>query len=303
MWLNRLSGSTIQDQPVEINRRSLCMTLTRSAFLRTAACALLGQACDLTWADEGFAELAAVYRAQIETRLAIPLDETRRYGLLADEALARAGVALLQPQCVAVVDRNPYVQAFFLFWRVAQGEYEWIGASPVSTGRPGSFDHFETPLGVFEHSVANPDYRAEGTRNSQGFRGYGAKGMRIFDFGWQQVPRGWGNGAVSEMRLQMHATDPDLLEQRLGTVQSKGCIRIPASLNRLLDHYGVLDADYEQTAATGHKQWVLQPKRQPVSGAGRYLLVVQSARSDRPEWSPSPLLPSTNPAAAPARKP
>lgn len=52
------------------------------------------------------------------------------------------------------------------------------------------------------------------------------------------------------MRLQMHATDPDLLERRLGSAQSKGCIRIPASLNRLIDCYGVLDAEYKRVRYT-----------------------------------------------------
>lgn len=267
------------------------MPLTRSAFLRVAAGVLLGGACGPSRADDGFAELAALYSAQVDARLAVPPTETPRYGRLAEEALSRAGVALAQAQYLAVVDRDPFVQAFFLFWRSEQGEYEWVGASPVSTGQPGRFDYFQTPLGVFEHSLANPDFRAEGTRNSQGIRGYGAKGMRIFDFGWQDVSRGWGGGAVSEMRLQMHATDPDLLEQRLGRAQSKGCIRIPASLNRLLDHYGILDADYEQAVREGRKLWVLDPRRQPVSGAGRYLLVVEAGRSDRPDWSPAPLLP------------
>ena len=83
--------------------------------------------------------------------------------------------------------------------------------------------------------------------------------MRIYDFGWQQVPKGWGDGAVSEMRLQMQTTDPDLLEPRLGSPQSKGSIRIPASLNRLIDHYGVLDADYERAQREGSKLWVFDP--------------------------------------------
>jgi hypothetical protein len=196
-----------------------------------------------------------------------------------------------------VVDRDPWVQAILLLWRAAPGEFVLVGASPVSTGRPGTYDHFETPLGVFEHSLANPDFRAEGTLNSNGIRGYGAKGMRIFDFGWQNVARGWGTGAVSEMRLQMHATDPDLLERRLGSTQSKGCIRIPATLDRFLDHYGVLDAAYEEAVRAGEPQWVLDPQREPVAGAGRYLLVVESGRSDRPDWSPGPFIPHSKPAA------
>ena len=51
------------------------------------------------------------------------------------------------------------------------------------------------------------------------------------------------------MRLQVHTTDARYLEPRLGTVQSKGCIRIPATLNKLLDHYGILDAGYQRAMA------------------------------------------------------
>lgn len=267
------------------------MTPTRKGLLRAVAAALFAGLSSVAWPLEPVAEMAALYRAQVDRRLDMPAVEARRYGRLAEEALTRAGVSLAQPQYVAVVDRDPDVQAFFLLWRSAQGEFQWVGASPVSTGRPGRFDHFETPLGVFEHTTGNPDFRAEGTRNSKGIRGYGAKGMRVYDFGWQRAPRGWGDGAVSDMRLQMHATDPDLLEQRLGSAQSKGCIRIPASLNRLLDHYGVLDADYEQALRDGRKLWALDAQREPVTDPGRYLIVVESGRQDRPDWSPAPFKP------------
>jgi hypothetical protein len=248
-------------------------------------------------------EVAARYRSQVERRLDVPQAEVQRYASLAEAAFAKAGVQLERAQYVAVVDRSPYVQALLLLWRSAQGDWSGIGAAPVSTGRPGSFDHFETPLGVFEHSTANPDFRAEGTLNENGIRGYGAKGLRIFDFGWQQVPKGWGDGKVIEMRLQMHATDADALEQRLGTVQSKGCVRIPAAVNRFIDHYGLLDADYERAARAGQNLWVLRDDREPVAGAGRYLVVVESTRDDRPDWSPSPFLPHRRPAAPPHKAP
>src|SRR3569623_763150 len=93
------------------------------------------------------------------------------------------------------------------------------------------------------------------------------------------------------MRLLRHATDPDALEQRLGTAQSKGCIRIPAALDLLLDHYGVLDGAYESAAARGGRLWVLQGDREPVEGAGRWLVIVDSARTERPDWAPRPYLP------------
>jgi hypothetical protein len=241
-------------------------------------------------------ELTALYRAQVDLRLELPAAEATRYAGLAEDALARAGVRPEQAQYIAVVDRDPRVQAFLLYWRSSAGEYRWIGASPVSTGRPGSFDHFATPLGVFDHTPDNPDFRAEGTLNDNGIRGYGAKGLRVYDFGWQTAPKGWGDGAVTQMRLQMHATDPDALERRMGSAQSKGCVRIPASLNRLLDHYAVLDAAYQELIAAGHRLWVLPPERQPVPDAGRYLVVLDSQRQERPQWSPAPGQRSRRPA-------
>ncbi|RBA23728.1 murein L,D-transpeptidase [Herminiimonas fonticola] len=229
--------------------------------------------------------LRAAYLLQVDRRLELPEEEAQRYGTLALTMLADADVSLAEPQYVVLVDRNPYVQAIFVYLISHDQAYVLIGASPVSTGRIGQFDHFETPTGVFEHTPANPDFRAEGTKNKLGIRGYGVVGMRVFDFGWQQARRGWGEGGMGIMRLQMHATDPDILEPRLGRVQSKGCIRIPAALNRLLDRYGVLDAAYEAMQSTGRGMWILPSDRSPVTEAGRYLIVVDTLRIQRPLWA------------------
>jgi hypothetical protein len=237
-------------------------------------------------AGAGPSALSEAYREQVDRRLEVPVESAERYGGLALAALEQAGIAAVAPQYVALVDRNPHVQAIFIYWIGDGFPPMLIGASPVSTGRGGEFDHFQTPLGVFEHSLANPDFRAEGTLNEHGIRGYGAKGLRVFDLGWQEATRLWGAGGTGTMRLQMHATDPDRLEQRLGTVQSKGCIRIPASLNRLLDHYGVLDEDYLAAAADGKPNWVLPAHQAPVRDAGRYLIVVDSEAGARPAWAP-----------------
>ncbi|VTU36357.1 hypothetical protein H4CHR_03892 [Variovorax sp. PBS-H4] len=242
-------------------------------------------------------ELGALYRGQVDRVLEVPADEVRRYQRLAEAALINAQAELSRAQYLLVVDRAPRVQAALLLWRSSAGEYRFIGASPVSTGRPGEFDHFETPAGVFDHSPSNSDFRAEGTFNSNGIRGYGERGMRVYDFGWQPAPKGWGDGAVIEMRLQMHATDPDSLERRLASAQSKGCVRIPGTLNKLLDRYGVLDAEYERLAAGGQKLWVLREDRQTVSDPGRYLVIVDTGRSVRPEWSPAPYVPPVRPPA------
>lgn len=234
------------------------------------------------------AELAQVYRSRVDRRLEVPAAEAADYAALAEQAFLRAGIRPGAAQYLVLVDRHPLVQAMLLYWRSAEGAYQLVGASPVSTGRPGSFDHFETPLGVFDHTPEVLDFRAEGTFNEHGIRGYGVEGLRVFDFGWQRVAKGWGDRSVIGMRLQLHATDPDALEPRLGTRQSKGCIRIPASVNRLLDHHGLLDAEYERLLRDGQRFWMLREDREPVADAGRYLVVVESARQQRPEWSPLP---------------
>ena len=234
--------------------------------------------------------LIDLYTQKVDHRLNVPEAEQRRYIDLLAGALTSAGLHDLAPQYFILVDRSPFVQAVMLFWKSAEGEFVFIGASPASTGRPGQFEHFETPTGVFDHKIDNLDYRAEGTRNELGILGYGRKGMRVYDFGWISAPKGWGDGDESTMRLQMHATDPDLLEPRLGSIQSKGCIRIPATLNTFIDHYGILDREYERAIETGNTFWVLRPDREPTAWSGQYVVVVDSERAERQSWSPSPFM-------------
>jgi hypothetical protein len=233
-------------------------------------------------------DLAARYRAEVDMRLEVPADAQARYAERLKTALAGEGLAVRGKEHLVVVDRSPYVQAAFIFWLSGEGRWGYVGASPVSTGRRGSVDHFVTPTGVFEHTPANMDFRAEGTRNDLGILGYGRAGMRVYDFGWTLGERGWGAGGKSIMRLQMHATDPDALESRLGRVHSKGCIRIPATLNDFIDRYGILDAEYEWLAAGGRSLWVLRPDRLTTAWPGRYLVVVDSRARARPSWSPLP---------------
>jgi hypothetical protein len=236
-------------------------------------------------ADEG-KDLAQSFAQEVDRRLDVPDTDQRSYGdlllaMFADRELAEA-------QYVVLVDRNKFVQAAMIYWMTPERTAKFIGASPISTGKPGRFDHFTTPLGIFEHTVDNPDFRAEGTRNKLGFRGYGRKGFRIFDFGWQQAARGWGRGGESAIRLQMHSTDPDRAERQLGSAQSKGCIRIPATLNLFIDHHGILDGDYEDALKEGKTFWVLAKTRESTPFSGRFLIVVDTARSERPAWSPAP---------------
>ena len=98
------------------------------------------------------------------------------------------------------------------------------------------------------------------------------------------------------MRLQMHATDPRVLEPRLGRIASEGCIRIPATLNAFLDVHGVLDADYEAAVADGEKLWILRASRQTIPWPGPNLVIVDSQATERPFWSPLPTTPGAKPA-------
>jgi len=227
--------------------------------------------------------LAAVYAQQVDRRRDIPESEQRAYAELLAENLAAED--LHEAQYVVIVDRNPFVQAAMIYWMSTDGEFHFIGASPVSTGKPGRFEHFLTPTGVFEHTIDSLDFFAEGTRNEFGIRGYGRVGMRVYDFGWRTAEKGWGGGGEGTLRLQMHATDPDLLEKKLGTPQSKGCIRIPATLNTFIDHYGILDGDYEKAMTEGMTFWVLSKTREATPWSGRFLVVVDTGRSKRPTWS------------------
>lgn len=233
--------------------------------------------------------LALRFTAEVDRRLPVPPDVQRRYAERLRDALADAQAgAPLPAQHVVLVDRNVNVQALLLYHLGPDGEIRFIGASPVSTGSAGRFDHFLTPLGVFAHSLDNPDFRAEGTVNENGIRGYGERGLRVFDFGWVVSDRTWGAGGRSPMRLQMHATDPVYLEPRLGRADSKGCIRIAASLNRFIDRYGILDADYAAALARGERPWVLRDDRMPVADPGRYLVVIDTAVPKRPAWAQPP---------------
>lgn len=245
---------------------------------------------------EGPLALREVYAHQVDRKLVIPEPEQAAYAELALQAMQKAVLLSLPAQYFLLVDRNPQVQAALLFWLSDYGTAEFIGASPASTGKANGFDYFETPLGVFDHAAANEDFRATGSVNGNGIRGYGAKGMRVYDFGWVTARQFWRDGS-GEMRLQLHSTDLERLEPLLGTTQSKGCIRIPASLNRLLDHYGLLDAGYERALRQGRKFWLLSPDREPTPWSGRYLIVIESRHDTRPEWAPLPVeLPPSLPA-------
>lgn len=266
-------------------RRSVLLTKKFSTILLVVIALLargaLGQHMgDLLRANGG--GLSQLFDMEVTRGVTMSELDQLRYAQMLARTLDAKGLSELASQYFVLVDRDPKVQTVMLYWNSPEGIFHFIGASPCSTGRPGEFEHFETPLGVFEHSLANLDFRAEGTRNVLGIRGYGTKGMRVYDFGWVIAPRGWGPPGSSPMRLQMHSTDPDILEPRLGIAHSKGCIRIPASLNDFIDRHAILDAAYEEGLQLGQRFWVLRTDRTPTPWSGRYLVVVDSRTAKEP---------------------
>lgn len=237
-----------------------------------------------------------------EVRRPILPDPTQdeRWIELARAEITAAAMPIDHVQLVVVVDRSARVQQLRIILAAPDAEWQMIGGSRVSTGQKGRFDHYVTPRGVFHSTDAILGFRAEGTLNENGIRGLGAKGMRVWDFGWHTAMKGWtevaGKPDRTPIRLMLHATDPDKLEQRLGRPASQGCVRVPATLNRFLDQHGVMDADYERAATTDIRfRALLLRGRDPTPLAGDTLVVIDS--SER-----SGLLALSSPAPQPAAK-
>ena len=233
------------------------------------------------------AEVARLRAALMREVPSVTIDKSEReqaWITQAQAAVAASGPTIDRPQLLVVVDRNPSVQQMRVLLARQDGAWESLGGGKVSTGQTGRRDYYLTPPGVFLHTDAILDWRAEGTFNAQHIRGLGLKGMRIWDFGWQLATKGWGTGEEQgEIRLLLHSTDPDYLEQRLGRPASKGCVRIPAAMNRFLDRHAILDADYEQVAKADPRfEALLLPGRTPTPLAGNALVVVDSSETSRP---------------------
>jgi hypothetical protein len=204
-------------------------------------------------------DLAARFDARVTHKLRIPPGDHRIYASLAEAELHSSRERLQGPQYLLVVDSCPWVQAAFLFWRLLPWSYELVGASPASTGTCERAGCVETPRGVF----AQANVEAEG-----------ALASRIYDFGMHRARKGVTR-TFAPMRLQARAArGPN--QAFLGTPHSDGTVLLPASLVAFLDNFGVLDASRRDgTTAAGE----LLPF------AGRYMVVVDSEREERPEWA------------------
>lgn len=214
---------------------------------------------------------------KFDTKHAVPMNEDTQaqWQDWAQEGWKNSGKTIDHDQAVVVVNRNAHVQEIAVMIAHPNAPWTLIGVSRTSTGQRGRVQHFITPTGVFDHDGSIMDYRALGTKNKYGIRGIGAKGSRVWDFGWQTAQTGWlKKPEMRTMRLELHATDPDYLEQRLGHPASEGCVRIGAGLNKFLDKYGILDAVYLSEKDKSRAIRALLPKNSTPILPGQYMIIV-----------------------------
>jgi hypothetical protein len=197
---------------------------------------------------------------------------------------------ILRPQLLLLVDRAAAAQIMAVTLVTPDGHWQILGTSHVSTGKPGRKEHYKTPVGVLLNDGAELGYRAQGTYNQNHIRGLGVKGMRVWDFGWQTTDDWRYPGATTEIRVEMHATDPANLARRIGRPDSEGCIRISAALNRFLDRHGIIDADLEALAVRDIGYRALLPAHaEPTPLAGDAVVVIDSSEpSIRPHPAVAP---------------
>ncbi|MFT9417625.1 L,D-transpeptidase [Acetobacter sp.] len=220
--------------------------------------------------------LTLAFRREVPVAVSVSSAYKAAWVALARQQLEQAGYVLDRPQVLVVVDRNPKVQRLCLILAIP-GSADWqvIGSTKVSTGTTGRQYYYITPTGVFPNSATRLGYRALGTKNENGIMGNGTTGMRVWDFGWQWAEKGWlPSRDKVQIRLEMHATDPVYLEQRLGRTASEGCIRIPSSLNVFIDRHGLLDTEYEQRATVDRRFAALLRKDRVASPIAGLLVVV-----------------------------
>lgn len=227
--------------------------------------------------------LTALLKKSVPNAMIYSAQRNQKWVQLAKDEMERKGPPVKRAQLLIVVDRNPKVQelCFVLAFPKGQGEWRALGGGKVSTGNTGRKLYYITPTGVFYNTIERIGYRALGTKNKNGIRGNGVKGMRVWDFGWQWAEKGWlPNREKGQIRLEMHATDPDFLEQRLGRPASEGCVRVAAKMNQFIDQNGIIDVLYNQAAHKDKRfSSVLLKNRQSTPLAGDKLVVVDSSQT------------------------
>lgn len=239
-------------------------------------------------AREEASRLAVLMKRTVKGFSTFTPERRKTFLTTAKTQVEQSGFPIARPQLIMVVDRNEHVQRLDYILALPDAPWESLGGVPVSTGTTGRKYYYITPVGVFQNNADRLGYRAEGTKNKFGIRGIGAKGSRVWDMGWQTAMKGWlPRHETGQIRLEIHATDPQFLEWRLGHPASEGCIRIPATMNKFMDHYGLIDVLYEQAASYDDRFKALLPKdRQPTPIAGDLVVVIDSGPLTEPKIDP-----------------
>lgn len=195
---------------------------------------------------------------------------TRQYALLR----IFQNPEITSSQYLIYADRNPREQNIYIcFYDADRKDIIFVGGTKISTGNGNRHgDFFETPAGFFDNDPKILGYRALGTKNKKGWMGLGVKKSRVWDFGWQKTVK---YGHSCEIRLLMHATDPNFGEPRLGSIDFKGCVRLSNKMAAFIDHFGFIDRKYEESQDRTRRA-LLAPGRRPVQNAGSFLLVGDS---------------------------
>ena len=80
------------------------------------------------------------FAKEVNRKLTVPLADQQGYGRLLQHTLDENSHGDLANEFVVLVDRSANMQAIFVYFRAkADDPWSMIGASPVSTGRPGSY--------------------------------------------------------------------------------------------------------------------------------------------------------------------
>lgn len=204
-------------------------------------------------------DLRQRYLDTVTQRLDVPAHEARIYATLAEANFIGHPRPPRAPQYVLVVDSCSEVQAAFLYWRLLGRHWELVGASPASTGCSVQPGHLPTPVGAFPQQAAWATAAPGATR--------------VYDFGLQRAHR--PGGGLVPLRLQARAAH-GAAGALLGTQRSDGCVLLPPALVAFLDRHALLDGDAGPRGEAGGER---------VPFAGRYLVVVDSERDERPEWA------------------
>ncbi|HET9020025.1 MAG TPA: hypothetical protein VFN46_10580, partial [Acetobacteraceae bacterium] len=149
-------------------------------FLPLLCCLLFAACAGPRRADQEAAAQARIAAEVLHLRASLAAEVPRQAGCGQDTsltwiipvqaALRAAGVGIDRPQLIVAVDRNPRHQRMCLLLARPHASWDVIGGDHVSTGQDGRHGYFITPTGVFPHTAAILDWRAEGTFNENGIR-------------------------------------------------------------------------------------------------------------------------------------